>query len=272
MKNHSTTLSCYIKSISQGDLNLTSSKNNFTIEDTGIKLYRGRNIQRFTLIKDVDEYVLSKFKPEKAKSNAEFRFLVCQEITGTTDKYRLHFCTTTVGYKYLFGHTANKISLKDNRFLEAIAVILNSKFMDWLFRKTSTNNHVMGYEIIQFPIPNTLKDFVGILKDYYYLMNHFMNKSLRVSPLFENFMNALVFNLYFPDHMKEREIDVLNFVESDIKKVLQGHEFETLKDDEKEIAIAQLLTIWNDPNNEVRNRIKLFAVRSPEILKPIIES
>jgi len=130
----------------------------------------------------------------------------------------------------------------------------------------------MGYEIIQFPIPNIIIDFVGILKDFYYIMNHFMNKSLRVSPLFESFMNAIVFNLFFLDHMKEREIDVLDFVESDIRKVLQANEFEKLKEDEKEIAIAQLLTIWNDPNNEVRNRIKLFAVRSPEILKPIIES
>ncbi len=272
VRNHSTTLDGYIKSINQGDINLTAAKNYFTIEDTGIKLYRGKNVQRFNLIKDVDEYVLSEFKPEKAKSNAGLRFLVCQEITGTTDKYRLHFCATTLGDIYLFGHTANKILLKDNIFLEAIAVILNSKFMDWLFRKTSTNNHVMGYEIIQFPIPNIIIDFVGILKDFYYIMNHFMNKSLRVSPLFESFMNAIVFNLFFLDHMKEREIDVLDFVESDIRKVLQANEFEKLKDDEKEIAIAQLLTIWNDPNNEVRNRIKLFAVRSPEILKPIIES
>jgi adenine-specific DNA-methyltransferase len=35
--------------------------------------------------------------------------------------------------------------------------LLNSKLQDWFFRKTSTNNHVMGYEIKQLPFPKDLK-------------------------------------------------------------------------------------------------------------------
>ena len=35
--------------------------------------------------------------------------------------------------------------------------VLNSKLLDWFFRKTSTNNHVMGYEIKQLPFPTDLK-------------------------------------------------------------------------------------------------------------------
>lgn len=30
--------------------------------------------------------------------------------------------------------------------------ILNSKLLDWFFRKTSTNNHVNGYEVESLPI------------------------------------------------------------------------------------------------------------------------
>jgi adenine-specific DNA-methyltransferase len=72
--------------------------------------------------------------------------------------------------------------------------------------------------------------------------------------------------------MNEREIDVLEFVELDIEKALQGREFDSLSDAEKEKVIEQLHATWSHPDNEVRNRIKLFAVRSPEILKPILES
>ena len=61
-------------------------------------------------------------------------------------------------------------------------------------------------------------------------------------------------------------------MEQDVEKVMQGREFEKLRDTEKREVIEQLHQIWNHPDNEVRNRIKLFAVRSPEILKPIIES
>jgi len=53
---------------------------------------------------------------------------------------------------------------------------------------------------------------------------------------------------------------------------MQNKEFEKLSDTEKEQVIEQLHQIWSHPDNEVRNRIKLFAVRSPEILKPILES
>lgn len=48
--------------------------------------------------------------------------------------------------------------------------------------------------------------------------------------------------------------------------------FKKLSDAEKKQVIEQLHQTWTDPDNEVRNRIKLFAVRSPEILKPILES
>ena len=72
--------------------------------------------------------------------------------------------------------------------------------------------------------------------------------------------------------MKERGIDVLEFVEQDIEEVMQGKVFENLDDTAKEKVIEQLYAKWTDPDNEVRDRIKLFAVRSPDILKPILES
>ena len=71
--------------------------------------------------------------------------------------------------------------------------------------------------------------------------------------------------------MEERGIDVLKFVEKDINDVMKDRFFEKLEDFEKEIVIQQLHAKWSHPDNEVHNRIKLFAIRSPEILKPILE-
>lgn len=84
--------------------------------------------------------------------------------------------------------------------------------------------------------------------------------------------NGLVFELYFPEHMKEKQIDIMQFVEKDFRDVMQDRDFEQLPDSEKENMINQLHARWSHPDSEVRNRIKLFAVRSPEILKPILES
>ena len=99
-----------------------------------------------------------------------------------------------------------------------------------------------------------------------------VNKLKSETANFELVIDGLVFQLYFPDHMKEKQIDILQFVEKDIAEVIQAREFEQLPDSEKETVINQLHTRWSHPDSEVRNRIKLFAVRSPEILKPILES
>jgi hypothetical protein len=53
---------------------------------------------------------------------------------------------------------------------------------------------------------------------------------------------------------------------------MKNRAFEKLDDNEKEKVIEELHVKWGHPDNEVHNRIKLFAVRSPEILKPILES
>ena len=81
-----------------------------------------------------------------------------------------------------------------------------------------------------------------------------------------------MFRGYFPAHMKEREIDILKYVEEDINQVMQGREFEQLPDTEKEKVIEALHKKWTSPDSIVRNRIKLMPIKSPDIIKPILDS
>ena len=71
--------------------------------------------------------------------------------------------------------------------------------------------------------------------------------------------------------MKERKIDILQFVEKDIEEIMQGKEFETLNDSKKERVIAEFHKRWSDPNSEIVKRMNSFAEKSPDILKPILE-
>ena len=90
--------------------------------------------------------------------------------------------------------------------------------------------------------------------------------------LLSEISNALVFNLYFGEHMVEREIEVLGLVEADMASVMQGRRFEDLSDEDKQAVADALHAIWSSEESEVRKRINLFASRSPDILKPILES
>ncbi len=166
--------------------------------------------------------------------------------------------------------------IKSNRINQKyLTGLLNSKLIEfWLRYKGKMQGDLFQVDkapILDIPIykpDNTDSVFAQIIVDCI-IFNRSIEKS---TLLFEQVLDAIVFNLYFPDHMKEQEIDVLAYVERDINQALKGQEFVSLSDSEKDKVIEQLLYTWSDPNNEVRNRMKLFAVRSPEILKPILES
>lgn len=195
IKNHSKPLKCFMLSISQGDLNLTSNASQFSPKRTPVALYRGKNISRYLLKNDVEEWVTESFLPEKVAENRRKIYLVCQEITGTTDKNRLHFCLTRLKENYLFGHTANKILLKDASHNKFVLGILNSKLLDWFFRITSTNNHVMGYEIEQLPIANVLnEDQVSVVS----IVDNILEKRTKGEDIscLETEIDRLVYQLY----------------------------------------------------------------------------
>jgi adenine-specific DNA-methyltransferase len=164
--------------------------------------------------------------------------------------------------------------IKSNRINQKyLTAILNSKVIEfWLRYKGKMQGDLFQVDkapLLEIPIyKSDNQRYLSQLTDFEI---HNGKQGSEVS-FFERIINAVVFNLYFPDHMKERGIDVMEFVERDMNEVMQGREFEKLNDAEKEQVIEALHANWSHPDNEVRNRIKLFAVRSPEILKPILES
>lgn len=149
--------------------------------------------------------------------------------------------------------------------------LLNSKLLEH-FNKVENITNQQGFpqilmtDLELLPIKEPRKNESSMVELFSMALIH------KLDSIIESVLNAVIFNLYFPDHMKERGIDVLEFVKRDIHVVMQGREFEKLSDAEKEQVIEQLHAKWSHPENEVLNRIKLFAVRSPEILKPILES
>ncbi|MDL1978502.1 MAG: hypothetical protein LWX52_10495 [Deltaproteobacteria bacterium] len=51
-----------------------------------------------------------------------------------------------------------------------------------------------------------------------------------------------------------------------------GREFNQLTDDQKKKVINQLYARWTDPKSEIVKRMNSFTEKSPDILKPILES
>ena len=85
-------------------------------------------------------------------------------------------------------------------------------------------------------------------------------------------VNYYILELYFPIHLKEKEINILQYVEKDLEEVLKGKDLEQFPDEQKEKIVMELYSRWANPNSEIQKRMSLFKERSPDILKPILES
>ena len=148
-------LSHYVEKIVQGDLNISSHSNRYSQIKTSVRLLRGRNVGRFVVKYNISsEYCDEGFRVDKVRENRKHAFLVSQQVTGTNDLRRLHFAVAdNPDEDHLCGHSINKTLLKEPKHNKVFCGLLNSKFMDWFFRITSTNNNAQGYELKQLPIP-----------------------------------------------------------------------------------------------------------------------
>ena len=196
---NSVALISLMESIEKGDLNLGTNAPSFSQKISQMKLYRGRNIRRYGMEESVTDWVKPGQFLEKAKKNSRNCLLVCQEITGTVDPRRLIFTMINKPNEmFLFGDTVQKVILEDQSDAKFVIGILNSKLMDWCFRKTSTNNHVGGYELEALPFPSKIpgksKEAISALVDR--LLVAIQKNPAADTAAFERKIDELVYALY----------------------------------------------------------------------------
>lgn len=140
----------------QGNINTIYLPKIKSEKNTNIFIAKGANIHKYY----IDDELFFGKNTDQVKKLAERNYnagavIVTQNITGTTDKYRIHAayaeCKNT---NFVFLHSVNIIYLQNPSSAKYILALLNSKLLDWLFRKTSTNNHCNMYELVDLPVPN----------------------------------------------------------------------------------------------------------------------
>lgn len=151
-----------------------------------------------------------------------------------------------------------------------LLTMLNSKAMEWYLDKVSSStgqgtNQWSKIFVEQLPIPQLPEEKrkpFEILADYLILLNdpntlsimeHASNEM--ISQQFEEVLNMMVYELYFEEHMKGKEIDVLQFINfPDISKM---QTFEERRD-----AIQKIYYWMKEKDNPIRNRILVSNIRS----------
>jgi len=145
----------------RGELNMTTDRKYFTSIKNEYLALKGAQVQKYFISSSPSqgktEYVLkddytSEKAGEKSKHYLENR-IVLQRITGVDESYRIKsafldrntFCADSCNY--IPFSEINAISSK------LLLALLNSALINWMFKKTSTNSNVNGYEIENLPIP-----------------------------------------------------------------------------------------------------------------------
>lgn len=262
----------------KGDKSLSLKYSN--PENKYYKLLDGRNINKYKIEWDgiYLDYDLSRIHSCKRKDIFEtkeklFFRRVSKNLIFTYDDKQFYSLNTIVVVN-------KKQNCKDN--LKVLLAIFNSDILNYIYQKQykSTKkvfSEIQARSVKELPIP-----VIDIKAEKALLLISSIQIYKNINEkIFSSVSNAIVNQLYFPEHMKERNLDVLQFVERDIEalwaknpnlKIRKSEDFDILNDIEKDEIIAQLRQTWSDSNNELVKRISQFKTKSPDVLKLILEN
>jgi len=166
--------------------------------------------------------------------------------------------------------------ISDGYNLKYVLAVLNSTYaMAFLnnYRRHRLENYFYPDDFRNYPLPkiDLAKQVVFVaLADYMLFLRNANGPQVfetvpndHIAQFIETVINGCVFELYFPEHMKEKEIDILQFVEKEIQPI------EGKQPDEIITAIKTTYELWREHKSQVRNRLLLFASRSQDIIMKI---
>ena len=160
----------------------------------------------------------------------------------------------------------------------ALTGILNSKYLTYYFKNKFKDKHLAGgylainkSTIEQFPLVKPSSNCEDVLNKLSKIMHHLkkqetqkeINKSLLVN-LFEDVIDAIVFELFFPEDFKDADIKIIK----NVTEIFGNFDinFSILNNED----ISMLYNIITEKKNPLRNQMKLMKIELKLLLNPIL--
>ncbi len=254
------------------------------ISNEYVPLISGKNIKKYHIIGKVNEYL--KYgewlgAPRNPKFFRNPKIIVRQILDGSN-------LSIIAGYsedEIYFTQIGFSIISKDDTEikLKYILSLLNSKTLSFYhkYKFLDIEKNVFPKILIanckKFPVAINLNaniilpQLVNFISYIYYVDYKIVEiiDNIHIANFFEEVVDAIVFEIYFPEEMQEKNITVI----TQIEEILQKHQadnFEHLNDDEKRKLIATLYYVLKE--SEVQQKMKQFVTASPDVLKVILQS
>ncbi|MCB9805587.1 Eco57I restriction-modification methylase domain-containing protein [Candidatus Nomurabacteria bacterium] len=196
-----------------GEIDMTFCKEAFTADSKNTPLLKGAIIDRYVLRKKmsqgeivyIDEEKLSKIRTIDTDLKIKPR-IVLQGITGVNEKLRLKMMIISEAY---CANSLNYLNFKsESENLRFMLGLFNSKVMNFVFSRFSTNSNVNGYEINNLPIPKkTNPEIINKISDYVaQIISDKAGDDVKDTSELECEVNDLVMDLY---DLNDEEKDVI---------------------------------------------------------------
>ncbi len=95
-------------------------------------------------------------------------------------------------------------------------------------------------------------------------------KNEHIYNFLQEVIDGCVFELYFEQHMKEKEINIIDDVKNCLKKSGINEDFESLSEETKKQKTWELYKEMS--TGIIQIKMTDFITKSPDILKPILQS
>ena len=254
-----------------GEIDMSKFKDDFVLEkQNNIRVYTGAQILRYKTTDKPSQgnvlYLSTRNIPNTPKASYRSKERICmQRITGVDSRLRL--IMTILPENSLCANSTNFIGGLSRNELRYCLAVLNSKLINFYFKLTSTNTNITTSEVNAIPIPtNGVNGILPLLVDIILDLNKngFQIAEKPIIEEIEEVINALVFELYFPEEFAEKGIAIEKY-SKDIFNPIEG-----LKEDQQIKAIREAYQTLREKDNPLRNQIKLMKIELKELLLPIL--
>ncbi len=251
-----------------------------------VPLISGKNIVPFYVKENIEEYL--KYgdwlgAPRKKKFFINPRVIVRQIVSGNPLKIYAGYTEKPLYHTQIGFSIINK---EDRYFsLKVLNALLNTKTLNFYHKyryldiEKNTFQKILIENCKSLPLPNISEFDTVLLEKLVDIILHINTTKTQLSTTiknehliisFEEAINGCVFELYFKEHMVEKRINIIALVQQEIDKFFSDVDFNELDEQTKNKKIWKLYKGLK--NSEAQQRMRLFVTKSPDILKPILQS
>lgn len=195
----------------QGNINTIHLKKIQSNKRTNIFIYKGAHCHRWYLDKEPFYGLDNELTRKIIEKNQNSYIIATQNIHTATSKYRIYAnFTESKNTKIVFLDSCNISYCKNARDAKFLVGLLNSKLLNWLFKITSTNNHVNLYELESLPIPKITKQNQTIVNEIIALVDEILRLKAKDSHCNISHLEAQIDNLVYKLYnLNENEIKIV---------------------------------------------------------------